>query len=237
MKSLIDKYLDSKKRTWKASTIKNEMARLNSLIDSIDGNPEKLLDALASSAPYTRATSFRQVTAFWDWVIVNGFTPGPNLYKAWLTNNKRVFSNSYQKKRINQDLQDLLPIVSKNPLGVFLLTNGLRLSEALSYVPGSRQVIGKGSKLRAIFGPEPTTGFTNRDVMVLRELLKPHGLTPHDLRRLFATELLRKGLDLPSLMETMGWNSLETAQSYLQPLKHESIKEKVNEAIQISRGV
>lgn len=47
--------------------------------------------------------------------------------------------------------------------------------------------------------------------------VKKHGtLSAHDCRHHLATKLARQGLDAHSLMETMGWNSLSTAQRYIE---------------------
>ncbi len=46
---------------------------------------------------------------------------------------------------------------------------------------------------------------------------KQHGtLSAHDMRHYLATKLARQGIDAHALMEAMGWNSLSTAQRYIE---------------------
>ncbi|OQW48415.1 MAG: hypothetical protein A4S09_04355 [Proteobacteria bacterium SG_bin7] len=147
---------------------------------------------------------------------------------------QKKIKNENEKKRSNQQL--LL-------LGL-LYGGGLRISEAcniqFSDIDVSRRVIkvtGKGKKQRLITLPQifweqirnqqikkekflfgekplnPRIGYRLvRDLGIKAGLSKP--LNPHALRHSFATHLLSEGVNLRTLQELLGHNSLQTTQKY-----------------------
>lgn len=227
MKNLIDSYIKDHELAWSQTTIKSERARLIQVADFLNKNPDYLWDCLNKRGikPYSRVTIWTRVCNFWDWGIEHKHFEGSNPYKAWRQINARLFKNAYQRKTPEISLKDAEKRIaqindSAIKLKAFeLLRSGLRFTESLS--PDSDVVIGKGGKKRTIYVSQ--TKYSGGYIKFWRELKKV-GLKPHMLRKIKATDLLRKGMDQVTLCEVMGWSSFETARSYLAPLKKEEIK-------------
>ena len=90
-----------------------------------------------------------------------------------------------------------------------LLNTGLRLHEYEKVSDG--EVVGKGGKRRAVFGRVSKQSVREGR---FRQDLARVGLTPHRLRKVFATHLGRQ-VDVFDLCAVMGWSSVETARSYV----------------------
>jgi len=56
------------------------------------------------------------------------------------------------------------------------------------------------------------------------------GLTPHSLRKLFATKLVTSGMTLPDVCNVMGWSSMQTAMSYLQVSNETKLEDQIKRA-------
>lgn len=67
--------------------------------------------------------------------------------------------------------------------------------------------------------PRPGKWQNGEQARVLRLFCKEIGITPvcfHTLRACFATELLKRGVDVPSVMRVGGWKSLKTMMHYVR---------------------
>lgn len=67
--------------------------------------------------------------------------------------------------------------------------------------------------------PRPGLWTNGEQARKLREFCQEIGITPicfHTLRACFATELLKRGVDVPSVMRAGGWKSLKTMMHYLR---------------------
>ena len=227
---IVTLYLKDKETGWAPSTMRSETLRLTSWAEHLDGNPETLWKAIQELAPYTRVTIWTRVSDFWGWAIENGHVPGPNPYKAWRKKNgKRQFKHAYNPKRPDTTFEEAKArIQGLSDSGVRkkaleLLYGGLRYTESFTYQPGSKTVVGKGSKRRRVYIPEIPGGSYQGCYRTFLRRLKEIGLTPHVLRKLAATELARRGLREFDLCEVMGWASIETAKIYVAPLREEAM--------------
>jgi integrase len=67
--------------------------------------------------------------------------------------------------------------------------------------------------------PRPGTWQNGSQALKLRQFCEEIGITPvcfHTLRACFATELLKRGVDVPSVMRVGGWQSLKTMMHYVR---------------------
>lgn len=220
MRELIKQYLHSKELAWAASTIKSERARLTAVAEALTLNPSPvhLWEALVqrNMRPYARLTTWIRVSQFFQWGIDAGLIAGPNLFKKFKAENARLFKNAYvrytPKCSYDEALRNLSTIsdseVKKDCLS--LLQSGMRISESYQLKDG--RVRGKGNKSRRVFSGQATTQSYRR----IYAALKPLGLKPHDLRKLFASRLVEKGANQFELCELMGWSNLNTASSYIR---------------------
>jgi len=67
--------------------------------------------------------------------------------------------------------------------------------------------------------PRPGRWQNGEQARVLRQFCEEIGITPvcfHTLRACFATELLKRGVDVPSVMRVGGWKSLKTMMHYVR---------------------
>ena len=230
MNQMVEGYLQSKKYAWADSTFNSERRRLVPLTPFLDGVPERLWEALRNKAPYTRVTSWTRVCDFWSWMIEEGHRPGPNPYVAFRKKNRRLFKNAYRRKlpeitykEASERIQEISDLGVREK-ALELLTFGYRWSESFNKEEGG--VIGKGNKWRPSFQEnEISSEASNVSYTRLYKALRKIGLRPHDLRKLAATEFYRRGLSEVDLCHVMGWESFNTAKSYVAPKKHEELKE------------
>lgn len=141
---------------------------------------------------------------------------GVNVYDEWRKENARVFRNVYEKKKPTisyeearakcESLQE--PARSK---ALQLLSGGLRYTESSTLRDG--QVVGKGGKVRNVYCLP--TGANRQNYQAFRRALGRVGLKPHDLRKIFLTRLVEKGVNQFELCEVAGWSSIATASSYI----------------------
>lgn len=234
MKGLIDLYLDSKKNAWEATTLQSETARLHTIADRLDGNAPKLwayMDEVRLGS-YTRLTVWCRVTAFYDWLIEKGIVHGANPYSSWRASNARLFKNMYVRKTAKLSFAEAKERIAKIPdpaskdYALGLLSSGLRYCEPARITDGV--VKGKGGKMRVVFGAKQQRAFKyNKSYYTFRRHLAEVGLKPHDLRKVFASSLVKNGANEFDLLEVMGWESLETAKSYVGARKKEELKKLV----------
>lgn len=234
MHSLITEYLEDHRLAWAVSTFDSESARLNSIYKLIGSNykPEQVYKTLKKSyKPYTLKQSFQRLVLFNDWLIQNNHMAGPNEYKIFMEKNARLFKYAYKREELSINFKEAKSRIQriKDPVAknwaLHVLFNGLRISEINKTT--ANKITGKGNKVRTLFNKQ----FQN-DTLIkpeqLRYQLNKVGLKPHTLRKLFATELVRRGVEPHDLCEIMGWSSIETAYYYLQPKKEEQLKQLVN---------
>jgi integrase len=223
MRNFIEQYISSKELSWAKSTLRTERFRLIGILTHLTGDPEVLWKELdyRGTSPYSRKTMFIRVCKFWDWAIQKNILLGPNHYRTWMIENARLFKHVYKKN---------LPVISfeeakariqglKNSQlkeqALCILDNGIRVSEFNTYNNGV--VIGKGNKPRKIFGELKPSGWLS--YFKLYSALREIGLNAHDLRKIRATDLAQRGLSEADLCKVFGWESFETAASYLGPKK------------------
>lgn len=216
MLKLIDAYIQDHSRAWEPTTQKSERHRLYGVASALDGNPETLWASLANQHPHSRLKTFSRVIHFWDWLISNN-QKRSNEYRKWKKRNALQFKNVYIKKSPEISFAEAKGLVgqikndSVRRYAMALLSGGLRVSEGASVHNG--EVTGKGRKTRTVFtdGAKLETSYAT----LVRHLAKV-GLKPHDLRKIFATELVKRGADGFELCELMGWSNLQTASSYIK---------------------
>lgn len=222
MNILIDKYLSNHVTKWAASTLKSERSRLRALAPYLNGDPNHLWNSLQELSPYARKTAFVRAGAFWAWVG-NG-----DVYKNWMKTNPRLFANCYVKERLDISYdQALIAIesIEDNAIkrrALEIIQGAVRYCESMQ--PIGHQVIGKGGKIRSDFRPHVEGPAYTGTYLGFWRALKKVGLKPHTLRKLALTRMAENGASLFDLMEVAGWSSPQTAASYIQPKKIQSLK-------------
>ena len=234
MNNLINKYLEAHSLAWAPTTLKSERARLNNVCDLIAAGPGNLyqLKSLELGA-YSLKTLFIRLADFETWANRHWG------YKKFTTEQARLFKHVYTRERINVSIGQFTTSISGiedqylRTLASGLFQNGLRISELTSYDKGTGLVRGKGGKLRRLLKPDalpdllPSSGQLRR----LREELSRTNLKPHTLRKGAATLLARAGMQSQDLLHVMGWSSLETAASYLQPMQDDVLSKFANNVL------
>lgn len=236
MNKHIASYLKAHELAWAPSTLKSERARLNSVADILTNGPEAVYKIKSAELkPYALKTLFIRLADFDEHQRLNiGF-------KAFMKENARLFKHAYVKEQtghgsINQVSNLLADIQSDRirALATGILRNGLRISELTTYSKSTGLVVGKGGRVRRLLAPEalPDQLCSEREVRELRRELKRLGLKPHTLRKAAASALARDGgLRSEDLLYVMGWNSLQTAASYLQPLDDARLTDIANKVL------
>lgn len=214
-KKEIDQYVESKRYAWSEATSASVRARLNSVAEWINGDAVQLWDKLSNLAPYSKSTTWIAVMGFWD---VHSKLANP--YRVWRKQNARQFKHVYERKPARysySEVKQRLSLIKNNHIrdrAFKMLSAGLRYCE--SGQGDGDTVRGKGSKVRRIYAvsvsvPADTIGYQK-----FRRALKAVGLKSHDLRKAFATALYEKGANEFEMCEIMGWESIETAKSYIK---------------------
>lgn len=245
MKELIKAYIDDKRHAWSATTKRSEHARLNAIAAVLTLPPSKLWGRLSHLNPYSRVTAWTRVCTFYDWLIENNHVDFPfNPYRAWRKVNAKQFKHVYRRKLPKIDYKEAKRRIENDILdreirqkALELLSNGTRYSESNTTTSANQRwpddsstVIGKGGKERRVYGQksQEAEAFQKSYSTVLRAL-KGIGLTPHMLRKIFATHLARSGFKEADLCHVMGWTSFETARSYIAPMEEDEIASKIKE--------
>lgn len=245
-KMLYQEYIAFMAPKWAESSVRSESQRLDRLWDSIDGNPQKLWDALKNLQPYTRVTYWGRVTCFWDWQIKKKGLAGPNPYSIFREENPRCFRGCYIRKPAKHSFQEALDLIMTIPdegrrnKCLQLLTGGLRFSESFTLTPDG-YVTGKGGKVRRVYPADVKGPMASKSEYssILRDL-KTRGLRPHKLRSIKMTDMVDNGATTFQLQKFAGWSSIDTAQSYVnvrdedvQAIAHKSNKRITEQATSI----
>jgi integrase len=233
MKELIEKYVQYQEHSWSETTRRSERYRLLALESVLTGDlPAELWEHLEKNySSYSRVTGWTRVVSFYDWLLESGHKQGTNPYRIWRKRNARLFKHCYERKFPSIDYREAHRRIETIADGeirsacLALLEGGLRISEIHTYDPGTATVRGKGGKRRKVYC-EPFASIGRSDAG-LRASLALLGLKPHDLRKLRATELRKRGLKEEDFLKVFGWTSMETAKSYLRPMKDEELEAKL----------
>lgn len=229
MKNLIDLYIKDYILAWAPTTLKSERYRLYGVVEHLTGDASHLWAYLENNyKPYGRTTIWTRVVGFWQWTLDNNYNTGENVYATFRRKNARLFKNTYQTKKPALTFKEAAALIKALPnsgdraLAMQILGSGERYSESIQRI--GNEVVGKGSKRRTTYRPGTTESNRSSSYASFRRALKAIGLKPHDLRKLCATRLVEGGMNEADLMEVMGWSSIVTAKSYLQPKKEEQLK-------------
>ena len=235
--SHLGKFLAEKSHTWSPSTLKSERARLRQVIPWIKYGPQYVLEQCdkQKKKPYTVKMIFQRIAAFLDWA---GCEDNP--YRRFLEANPTFFRRSYDRLKDVRKLSqiryaDVIEKIKTSNLeedikehALKILTTGARYRESITH-DKEGYVKGKGGKVRRLF-LKGARQYTRSYTRFYRALKKEIGLTPHQLRKLMATELARNPEVSPrDLMEIMGWTNMITAGVYLQPRRESKLKKLVGE--------
>ena len=221
------KYIESKANAWLPSTLRAEAYRLQSMKDVLNGDPETLWVHLEGHGAYSKVTYWTRAVQYWAWLMTEGKVSGKeNPYSKWRQDNARRFSGAYQRKTPGVGLLEARDRVNRiaNPQlrakAQELLGSGMRFTESLTLANGG--VVGKGGKRRKVYFDSSLSaqgvahGAECVSYRALYDALKGVGLKPHDLRKIYAAELVKRGANPFQLCKVMGWSNLNTAQSYIE---------------------
>jgi site-specific recombinase XerD len=222
--AVLDKYIASKVNSWSHSTIRSERYRLKPLVGKNLDDPQGLYEELSKEyKPYSLQTLFIRINTLMNFLVRTSVVI-ENPYRVWIEENRNLFKNAYRNKEVSVTYNEAEELVKTLPARVresamSLLTGGLRAHELDNVKDG--YIKGKGSKLRPLLTSVPADP---APYMELYKALKKVGLVPHDLRKLFITRLIERGIQLHDLCKVAGWNSIETAIRYAQPKKNEELR-------------
>jgi integrase len=211
--SQVNDYIASKELAWAETTKKTERSRLMANLAHINKGAAHL--ATLKINRYALKTLFIRAGELAEFCKV-----AENEFKAFLKTNALFFKNAYDRKVVEVSFEEAKGRILRikraevRELALAMLTSGMRAAEALSY-DGGGQVAGKGSKLRDIY-IDANLKELDLDYSSLYYELKKVGLTPHQLRKLFASKVVERGAGLADLLTLMGWADIKTAQYYLQ---------------------
>lgn len=229
----IEAYLASKSNSCAASTLSGMGRRLKPIAASLNGDPHALWAVLeAKYSPYTRVTLWVTVTSFWDWMIEEGHTDGPNRYTEFRKRNRNFFKNTYARRAVEFTYEEVREKVlgidddATREKALQLLTGGLRYTESKTLTPDG-YLMGKGASPRKAY--VAPVDYRQSYSTFLREMKKV-GITPHVLRKVTATKLGRVMDDI-TLMEVFGWKSIETSKFYRQPMKEAETRKIIDEEL------
>lgn len=206
----IEQYLSNHAKVWSPTTLRSETYRMRT-IEPYISDPQGLWEALQSLAPYTRRTYFIRARKYHDWV---GTSPNP--FTKFMEENAQLFRHVYEKKRPDMALEEAKGRIAQikdsqaRDAAMLLLSTGMRTCELKSY--DGKTVVGKGGKRREVYGGKKPVRCSYKKLY--KHLVKV-GLKPHDLRKIFATELVRNGANEFELTHIMGWSDINVALSYV----------------------
>lgn len=231
MQELVNQYLDDFKGTWSSVTLERRREYLNKLLPAIKEGPEALLDELNHLAPYSFTTVWGYAVHFWDWYMEEKLQ-APNTinpFRQWRKKNGKKFKNTYTRQipQITYDQAKTKIAKIKNPhsraKAYQLLKGGLRWSESKTINTETSEVTGKGGKRRYCYVKPLETPYPYSKMTFNRHLKKATGLKPHDLRKIRATDLARRGLQIQDICQVLGWSSFATASSYIAARRRDEI--------------
>lgn len=227
----IANYLSEKQFAWSETTQRSEAARLQYFTSHPIGTPKEVYVKLTQNGykPYSIQTAWTRLVSFLDWQN----PAAASEFRQFRKTNRRAFQNAYipitldvsydeAKRRI-----ETITNAKIRESAIALLESGLRIHELYKVDRGEQTVTGKGGTKRAVFVPLVSIPASPREI---RQELKQLGLTPHMLRKLFATRLVEAGASDADLLQIMGWKSILTARSYLQPKQKDAMHRLVEKA-------
>lgn len=240
LEDLINPYLEAHEELWAYSTWRSTKYRLRALGPHLGKTPDEMYNHMVRQelGAYTIQTNLSILSSFYSWLVEGDHVPG-NPYAQFKKKLNRTGRgrNAYKKRVVpltyDSALRALSSIQDKTTRkhAIFLLRSGLRIAEAytVEQIGEEYYVLGKGNKRRRIYA-KPPLNFSDENTLrtALREVA---GLKPHDLRKLFATRLVSKGVALQDVCEIMGWNSIATAQKYLQVSSQGALAAAVRDAL------
>lgn len=224
--ALIDGYLKSKTNAWASSTSDSERHRLAAVAHALDGKPETLLKATQALKAYSRVTTWTRVVDFYEWCLENGHVSGSNVYRTYRKRNARMFKNAYTTKTPEISFDEARARIERladesiRIRALDILSSGLRWSESEQ---SGDYVCGKGGKRRRVYRQVTGAERSLVNYQAFRRALASIGIKPHDLRKLAATELARRGLNEADLCKVMGWESFTTAKAYIAPVEEDRL--------------
>ena len=225
MQDQVEAYIQDHQTAWSPTTLKSEVARLRRLGPLLNGTPKAMYDALLAQnkGAYTIKTTFIRVCSLEAWV------GEATQFRDWFKKHRNRFKHVYQKEEVGISYEEALSLISRLPpreaaIAKSLLATGLRCSEVNKVRDG--QVVGKGGKVRKVFGQ--AQGGVPRSTLARK--LRQVGLKAHTLRKLCATRLVDRGASPQDLCKIMGWSSLQTAYQYLIPHDDERLLQLMSEA-------
>jgi len=229
VQKLVNEYLEYWGKIWSSSTLRSETSRLSAAVPFIDqvlNKNEKIAIALEqlNLKPYAEKTLLIRCKHFVDY---SGITPNP--FCSYLKQSQTKYRHAYKKETVEityEQARSRIEGISEPAVkqaALFLLETGLRANELGKVTEGS--VIGKGGKKRVVYSDK--TPINTPSYRSLHYELKKIGLKPHTLRKLFATKLVENGFNGFELCRVMGWESINTATSYLQLKADEELKSRI----------
>lgn len=225
---MIDSFIASKVGIWADSMIRSERHRLISIKHLLTNpvNPSDLWRGMGSFKPYTRLTAYVRAITYYEYVDKQLGSENAKILRQWRKENGHLFRKKYipslPKISAEEAARDISAIRNSDVRAAadYILRSGIRAFELNSVTPDN-VVIGKGGKQRRVYGGKVAEKVPYHS---LYRALKKVGLKPHDLRKIRATDLLRKGMSIVDLQHAFGWNHMQTATVYLAPLQEERIK-------------
>lgn len=221
------------------ATQRSEASRLRTHVPKMDVGPKTYFLQLRDSGirPYTIKTIFTRLSDFRRWQIDSGtIKTRQNDYREFIVQNANLFKNAYEKEQLTITYSEALKKVraikdeAVREKAMQLLATGMRWTE--SFTLDSRgTVLGKGNKRRKIFNASMEINWKKSYTHFRETLKRETGLKPHSLRKLFATRLAQEGLREADLMSVMGWSNIQTAASYLQPIREKELQETISQIV------
>lgn len=237
VETLIKKYIKSKEGSWSPTTLRTEAYRLRGLKKEHLIDPETLWNYLKKERglkPYALKTSYIRASELAEYAMRTGFLPkGANLLKEYMRDHALKFRAAYEHRPVGISFSEAAERINSLPAGirekaVQLLATGMRISESMS-LSEEGTVVGKGGRVRVIpLASEYAAKEFDKSETTLRRALKKIGLTPHQLRKLCATELVKHGASEADLMQIMGWRTSQMAAVYVQAERQRELTEKIS---------
>lgn len=232
----IERFLESKKNAWSLTTLNAYKGFLNKYGELVNkSNPSAFLESLRMDGikPYSIQTYFIQAANYWEFLNPTKTNP----YKTFRKDNRNVFKNAYESKRVTKSYEEIKEIINSLPdceektAILYILKTAQRASEAglrrkkeEAGIEAQDYILGKGGKRRINLGVSTERGSATNYYRVRRFLLRHTGLNLHELRKLALTRAADLGAGPADLCAIAGWSSINTAIRYLQPKDAERLK-------------
>ncbi len=227
----IEEYIKAHALAWAPTSLKTERSRLESLLQlpytQVMDDAESLYKELTKKyKPYTVKTIFIRLGDYCAHFNLK------NPYREFLKSHRNLFKSAYTRESLHVDYAEALSRISRikcpkvRDTAKAMLTSGLRSCE-IGRTDGIT-IVGKGNKIRPFLGENIPINIPKNTLWLA---LKKVGLKPHTLRKLFATRLLERGMDLHNVCQVMGWSNYNTAQYYLQPKKDDELRAFIKKAV------